>query len=139
MDGDFQNNPDSLSEMLKCMRETSIDLVSGWRKNREDSLKKKLPSLIANKFLNLVFQHSTKDLGCALRVFKKSCYLKLKFSGDFHRYLPILFYIHGFKSCEYPTQHRSRQSGESKYGLNRIPKVLRDTYRLLKYRKQIRG
>jgi glycosyltransferase involved in cell wall biosynthesis len=127
LDGDLQNDPKDLNELIKKY-ETGFDMVVGWRKKRKDPfLNKTLPSLIANSVVRYFTDSKIHDHGCALKVFKKEIFDNiLEWGGDFHRLLAARTADMGFKIAEVVVNHRSRKFGKSNYGFSRILKVLMD-------------
>ena len=94
-------------------------MVNGWRKKRRDSLVRKLSSRIANGFRNALTGEHIRDVGCALRVFRREPALKVPVFKGMHRFFPTLFRIAGYdRIAEEPVNHRPRLLGETKYGVN---------------------
>ncbi len=126
MDGDLQNDPSDIPEMLAKIDE-GYDLVHGWRKNRQDKLvSRKIPSRIANRLISRVTQFPVNDLGCTLKAVRREVAQELELYGEMHRFIPILASWRGAKCAEVVTNHHARRFGESKYGLSRITRVLLD-------------
>lgn len=126
MDGDGQNDPASIPELLKKLEE-GYDVVSGWRKDRKDkAITRKLPSKIANKLISKVSGVKLNDYGCSLKAYRRSVISDVRLYGEMHRFIPIYSAWQGAKITEIPVKHRARLHGETKYGLNRIFKVMLD-------------
>ena len=134
LDGDLQNDPSDIPKVLNLM-DSQVDLICGVREVRNDSCSKRVSSIIGNFLLKLIFNHSGQDIGCGLKLFRKSCIEELTFKGDAHRYLPILFHIHGHQVLNVLVSHRPRIFGKSKYGLSRAYFMVRDIFKILIYRK----
>lgn len=126
MDGDLQNDPEDIPRLLRKMEE-GFDVVSGWRRDRKDPfLKRRLPSTIANWLISKVTGVNLHDYGCTLKAYRKEVLEDLKLYGELHRFIPALASMNGAKVGEIVVKHHPRKRGKSKYGLERIPKVLLD-------------
>ncbi len=130
MDGDLQNDPEDLTNMLKEY-EKGIDMIIGWRKKRRDSFfSKTLPSIIANYIVRLFSKSNIHDHGCAFKIFKKETIDDLTNWGDFHRLLAARLANNGYSVKEVEVKHNSRIYGSSNYGFSRILKVIIDLFYL---------
>jgi len=126
MDGDLQNDPRDIAMLLEKLDE-GYDVVSGWRKDRQDTfINRKLPSVIANRLIAWVTGVKLHDLGCSLKAYKKEIVDEIRLYGEMHRFLPIIASWYGAKICEVPVTHHARQYGSTKYGIMRTVKVLLD-------------
>lgn len=126
MDGDLQNDPDSIPQMLLKL-DDGFDLVHGWRKSRQDKLlTRKLPSWLANRLISKVTGFPINDLGCTLKAMKSEIAKDIELYGEMHRFIPILASNLGARCVEMEVNHRARQFGESKYGLGRSIRVVLD-------------
>jgi len=126
LDADLQNDPADIPNLLKEI-ENGYDCVSGWRKNRKDSLvTRNLPSLIANKIISYVSKVPLNDYGCSLKAYKKSSLEGIRLYGEMHRFIPIYVAWNGGRIIEKVVSHSPRIHGKSKYGLERIYKVILD-------------
>jgi glycosyltransferase involved in cell wall biosynthesis len=126
MDGDLQNDAKDIMRLFNKINE-GFDVVSGWRKNRKDSsIKRKLPSVIANKLISYVSGVHLHDYGCSLKAYRREIIELIKLYGEMHRFIPIYASWMGAKVTEISVAHHPRIHGESKYGLERIIKVLLD-------------
>lgn len=126
MDGDLQNDPEDIPVLLKKLEE-GYDVVSGWRRERKDSFfKRRLPSIIANKIISLIGGVHLHDYGCTLKAYRRDILKNIKLYGEMHRFIPIYAQWVGARVTEIPVRHHPRLSGKSKYGLNRIFKVILD-------------
>ena len=125
MDGDLQNDPADIKNLLAKLDE-GYDVVSGWRKNRQDKLSRKLPSRIANQIISIVSGVHLHDYGCSLKAYKREIIKEIKLYGEMHRFIPIYASWQGAKIAEIPVLHDARRFGKSKYGISRIVKVILD-------------
>lgn len=126
LDADLQNDPNDIPKLLNLIEE-GYDLVSGWRKNRQDrALDRKLPSMIANKLISYVSGIKLHDYGCSLKAYRKDILDGVRLYGELHRFLPICASWNGAKVVELEVNHRPRMFGKSKYGISRTYKVVLD-------------
>ena len=128
MDGDLQNDPADIPKMVAKLNEDSLDLLCGWRKNRQDSLDRTLPSRIANWLIGQVSGVTLHDYGCSLKVGRREVLEGLDLRGEMHRFIPlwVASLTHPSRISEIPVNHRARISGTSKYGISRTPRVILD-------------
>ena len=126
LDGDLQNDPADIEAMVAFLIENDLDVVSGWRKNRHDSLAKKLVSRVANLLRGLIVKDHIHDSGCSLKIYKKSCFENMNLYGEMHRFIPALLEIKGFKVGEHVVNHRYRTAGKTKYNWKRTVKGFLD-------------
>ena len=126
LDGDLQNDPADIAMLLAKLRE-GYDLVSGWRHQRQDAaLQRKLPSRIANRLIGRVTGVKLHDYGCSLKAYRREVLSDMRLYGELHRFLPALAFIEGARITEVKVNHRARQYGSSKYGIDRTFRVLMD-------------
>lgn len=126
MDGDLQNDPEDIGRLLAKLDE-GYGVVSGWRKNRQDSFwSRVLPSRIANAVISWVSGVRLKDYGCTLKAYRREVLEDFRLYGEMHRFVPVYAHWQGAKIAEIAVNHRARERGDSKYGLSRIFKVLLD-------------
>jgi glycosyltransferase involved in cell wall biosynthesis len=126
MDADLQNDPNDIPALVAKLDE-GFDVVSGWRKVRMDrSLSRVLPSRCANWLISKVSGVKLHDYGCSLKAYRHDVISDVRLYGEMHRFIPIYAHMNGGRVAEMVVNHRPRQRGESKYGLNRIFKVLLD-------------
>lgn len=137
MDGDLQNDPCDIPLMLKVAVEEHYDLVTGIRQKRKDSWLKTIPSKVANFLVRKVTNLSIRDNGCALKVFSRDIAKNLNLYGEMHRFITLLAFLEGAQIKQVPVSHRARHSGVSKYGLERVFKVVADMLLLLFIRKYL--
>ncbi|RPG36896.1 MAG: glycosyltransferase [Muricauda sp. TMED12] len=135
MDGDLQNDPSDIPHMLEYAITEEYDVVTGIRQKRKDSLAKKIPSKIANFLVRRVTKLDIKDNGCALKVFTKDIAKSLNLYGEMHRFITLLAHLEGAQIKQVPVKHHARHAGVSKYGLERVFKVVADMMLLLFIRK----
>jgi hypothetical protein len=104
-----------------------VDVVIGWRKDRDDPWVKRVSSRIANAYRNRRTFETVHDTGCGLKVFRREVLSRIKLWNGLHRFLPTLARMEGFTVAEVPVRHRPRGSGRSHYGVwNRLWKGLSD-------------
>ncbi|EDX78662.1 glycosyl transferase, group 2 family protein [Coleofasciculus chthonoplastes PCC 7420] len=126
IDGDLQNDPADIPALLAKIEE-GYDLVSGWRKERQDAaLTRLLPSKIANWLIGKVTGVKLHDYGCSLKAYRSELVADMNLYGELHRFLPALAYIEGARISEIPVRHHARRYGTSKYGLGRTFRVVMD-------------
>ncbi len=126
LDGDLQNDPADIPLLVEKLRE-GFDLVSGWRYQRQDAvLQRKLPSRIANRLIGRVTGVRLHDYGCSLKAYRREVLEDMRLYGELHRFLPVLANIEGARITEVKVNHRGRQYGASKYGIDRTFRVLMD-------------
>ena len=126
LDADLQNDPQDIPLLLDKLAE-GYDLVSGWRKERQDdAVTRLLPSKIANWLIGKVTGVKLHDYGCSLKAYRAEVLADLELYGELHRFLPALAFIEGAKIAEIPVRHHPRRYGKSKYGLGRTFRVLMD-------------
>ncbi|MEZ2414843.1 glycosyltransferase family 2 protein [Muriicola sp. E247] len=135
MDGDLQNDPSDIPQMLEFALSGEFDVVTGIRQKRKDSLVKKIPSKIANFLVRRVTKLDIKDNGCALKVFTRDIAKDLNLYGEMHRFITLLAFLEGAQIKQVPVKHHARHAGVSKYGLERVFKVVADMMLLLFIRK----
>ena len=93
-----------------------VDMMCGIRARRKDSLLRRVSSRLANRTRAAVLNDRISDVGCSIRVFRRSCLRQIKFFRNAHRFFPALFVMNGFRVAEMPVNHRPRAKGTSKYG-----------------------
>lgn len=128
LDGDLQNDPADIPRLLKELEaHPEIDVLSGWRKDRQDrTLSRKIPSRIANALISKVTGVSLHDYGCSLKLYRREALENVKIYGELHRFIPALAAQFGARVMELPVNHRARTRGVSKYGIDRTIRVLLD-------------
>ena len=128
MDGDLQNDPQDILRLIQVLRDQpEVDMVSGWRKERQDAtVSRKIPSQIANALISKVTRVALHDYGCALKAYRARVIHDLRLYGELHRFIPALAAEVGAKIVEVPVRHHARSAGVSKYGIDRTIRVLLD-------------
>lgn len=135
LDADLQDDPAEFSRFVEKIDE-GYDMVVGWKYNRLDPLEKKLPSKLFNAVTSANSGVKLHDFDCGFKCFKREVAESLDLYGELHRYIPVLAHRKGFKITEITVNHRSREHGHSKYGMERYMRGLFDsltTTFLLKY------
>jgi glycosyltransferase involved in cell wall biosynthesis len=126
MDADLQNDPADIVRLLEKLNE-GYDVVSGWRKNRQDKLvTRKIPSMIANRLISWIGGVPLHDYGCSLKAYRRESLQDVRLYGEMHRFIPIYASWAGARVSEIPVEHHPRTMGKSKYGLSRTLKVVFD-------------
>jgi glycosyltransferase involved in cell wall biosynthesis len=126
MDADLQNDPADITRLLAKLDE-GYDVVSGWRKNRQDkALTRKFPSMIANRIISWIGGVPLHDYGCSLKAYRRDVIKDVRLYGEMHRFIPIYASWVGARVTEIPVEHHARTMGVSKYGLSRTLKVVFD-------------
>jgi len=126
MDGDLQNDPDDIPELVRHI-EQGYDIAVGWRHNRQDKLiTRKIPSRMANWLIGKITGVAIKDNGCSLKAYRGDVIKNIPLYSEMHRFIPAMTSLAGTKIAEIKVKHHAREFGESKYGLTRIYKVLVD-------------
>lgn len=128
LDGDLQNDPDDVPQLLRMLDERpEIDVISGWRKDRQDrTVSRKLPSMVANRIISGVTGVRLHDYGCALKLYRADVIRGLRLYGELHRFIPALAAEVGANIVEVPVRHHARTHGVSKYGIDRTFRVVLD-------------
>ncbi len=125
IDGDLQDDPDEIPAMLEMLRGPT-DLVSGWKRDRQDPWHRRLASRIFNGLVSLLTGVRLHDHNCGLKTGRRAVYESLRLYGGMHRFIPVLAASNGFRVSEKVVTHRAREHGRSRYGLGRIPRGLLD-------------
>ncbi len=127
MDGDLQNDPSDIPMLLRKIEE-GYDIVSGWRIKRKDHFLRVLISRIANAIISLTTRVRLHDYGCSLKAYRATCIKSIEAYGEMHRFFPALASMTGAWVTEVPVSHHPRKHGISKYGFERVLKVLSDIF-----------
>jgi len=128
MDADMQNDPADIPLLLHKIDE-GYDVVSGWRRNRQDAfISRTFPSRIANWLISFVTGVHLHDYGCTLKAYKREVITDFKLYGEMHRFIPAYAHSVGAKITEVPVTHHPRKYGKTKYGINRTFKVILDLF-----------
>ena len=118
LDGDSQNDPADFPRLLEHLEKTGATMVNGVRAKRKDTGIRKICSKIANGFRNWLTRETVTDVGCAIRVFRRDALQGMPVFKGMHRFLPTLARMNGGTIDELPVNHRSREHGKTKYGIN---------------------
>mgnify|MGYP002704306228 CR=1 FL=1 len=122
MYGDLQNDPADIPIMIQYLEENDLDVVSGWRKYRKDTIMKKFTSRGANLLRHMLVHDGIHDSGCSLKIYRKECFDHINLYGEQHRFIPAILKIKGFKVGEVIVNHRARVAGKTKYNWKRTIK-----------------
>jgi glycosyltransferase involved in cell wall biosynthesis len=126
IDADLQNDPGDIPALLAKLDE-GFDVVSGWRQVREDqAFRRNFVSRIANKIISRISGVHLNDYGCTLKAYRRDVLKDVRLYGEMHRFIPIYASWMGARTTEIPVRHHPRRFGYSKYGLERITKVILD-------------
>ncbi len=136
MDGDLQNNPSDILKMLVFLETSDAVMIQGYRKFRQDTFSKKISSILANLIIRVLFNTKLHDVGCSIKIFRRELISNIQFFKGFHRFLPLITAINGFKVEETEVHHSARESGKSKYGISRVFSVLNHLIKL-RFRRQL--
>jgi glycosyltransferase involved in cell wall biosynthesis len=122
MDADLQDSPDEVPELYRMIKEDGYDLVSGWKKKRYDSkIAKNIPSKFFNWTTRKMSGIKLHDFNCGLKAYRRDVVKSIEVYGEMHRYIPVIAKWAGFsKIGEKVVQHRKREFGVTKFGLNRF-------------------
>ncbi|GJQ10676.1 hypothetical protein GpartN1_g2467.t1 [Galdieria partita] len=137
LDGDLQNDPKDIFGLIETMDMSGYDVVSGWRRCREDTFVRSKLSQAANWIIRWITGVPVHDLGCATKVYKREIIRDIRLYGEMHRFIVVLAMYEGAKIGEKEVSHYPRKFGKSKYGLDRTIRVICDLtflYYLKKYR-----
>ncbi|KAF7600341.1 MAG: glycosyltransferase [Candidatus Dactylopiibacterium carminicum] len=129
LDGDLQNDPKDIPRMVARLLNEDLDMVAGWRKNRQDGLfLRKIPSRIANRLIARITGVKLNDYGCSLKAFRASVLKNVRLYGEMHRFIPawLATVTTPRRIAEEVVTHHARQFGESKYGISRTFRVILD-------------
>jgi glycosyltransferase involved in cell wall biosynthesis len=127
MDGDMQNDPQDILKLVEKLDESpGWDIVSGWRRNRQDKMVRRLFSRVANRLVRRLTWSAIHDFGCTLKAYRREVLEDVRLYGEMHRFLPAVCKWRGARVTEMVVHHRARKAGTSKYGFKRTIKVLLD-------------
>lgn len=129
LDGDLQNDPSDIPQMVEELERRELDLLVGWRKNRQDGLfLRKVPSWIANRLIGRMTGVKLHDYGCSLKVYRASVIKQVRLMGEMHRFIPawVAGVVPSSRIGEMPVTHHARAHGTSKYGISRTFRVILD-------------
>ena len=122
IDGDLQDVPEEIPRFLEKLEAENLDLVSGWKQDRQDPLSKRYPSKLFNWATRLVAQIDLHDFNCGFKAYRREVLEQVAVYGELHRYIPVLASRRGFRVGEIKVTHKKRLHGRSKYGWHRLYK-----------------
>ena len=125
MDGDLQNEPEDIPRLLAKLEE-GYDVVSGWRRDRHDGARRNFASRVANRLVSWISGVHLHDYGCTLKAYRRDALLGVRLYGEMHRFIPVYASWQGARVTELEVNHAARRFGASKYGFERILKVVLD-------------
>jgi len=125
MDGDLQNDPTDIPRLLDVMAQ-GYDIVTGWRRKRQDQGARVFVSKVANRIMARVMGVAVRDSGCSLKAYRAPLIKSMPLYGEMHRFIPALSVLGGARLAQIEVKHHPRQFGVSKYGFSRIYKVFLD-------------
>jgi glycosyltransferase involved in cell wall biosynthesis len=126
IDADLQNDPTDIPRLLAKLDE-GYDVVSGWRKDRKDAqIRRNWISRVANRLISRVSGVRLNDYGCTLKAYRRNVVSGIRLYGEMHRFIPIYAQWQGARITELSVTHHARKFGKSKYGLERVFKVVLD-------------
>lgn len=127
IDSDLENDPKDIPRLLSKIEE-GYDVVSGWRKERwaDKKLRRKLPSVLANKIISKITGVPLHDYGCILKVYKRDVIVGVRLYGEMHRFIPAYASWRGARVGEMEVGHRPRTYGKTNYGISRTFRVILD-------------
>ncbi|HVZ44671.1 MAG TPA: glycosyltransferase family 2 protein [Ramlibacter sp.] len=129
LDGDLQNDPRDIPRMVARLLNEDLDLVAGWRRDRQDGFfLRRFPSMLANRLIRRVSGLEFRDLGCSLKVFRSEVLHRVRLYGEMHRFIPawLATVTSPSRMAEEPVNHSARVAGQSKYGIGRTFRVIVD-------------
>lgn len=129
LDADLQDRPEEIDKLIAGMNDW--DLVTGWRKNRRDSIAKVLSSKLFNSFSSVFWGLKVNDLNSGLKLYRKDAAKSLRLYGGMHRFIPLILHQNGFRVSEVPVIHDKRKYGKSKYSFSKIFTELPDMFTML--------
>jgi dolichol-phosphate mannosyltransferase len=118
IDADLQDDPSEIPRLLAKLDE-GFDLVTGWKAHRKDPLSRRVPSKIFNWVTGRVSGLRLHDLNCGLKAYRAEVVRGLRLYGELHRFIPVLAHYRGYRIAEVPVNHRPREHGRSRYGVER--------------------
>jgi glycosyltransferase involved in cell wall biosynthesis len=118
IDGDLQDDPSEIPRLLAKLEE-GFDLVTGWKTRRRDPLSRRIPSKLFNRVAGWMSGLHLHDMNCGLKAYRAEVVRSLVLYGELHRFIPVLAHEQGYRVAELPVNHRPREHGRSRYGLER--------------------
>lgn len=129
LDGDLQNDPGDIVMLVETLQDRDMDVVAGWRKDRQDGLwLRKIPSMLANRLIGWLTGVHLRDYGCTLKAYRTNILKPVRLYGEMHRFIPawLATQTHSNRIIEVPVRHHPRTAGQSKYGISRTFRVFVD-------------
>jgi glycosyltransferase involved in cell wall biosynthesis len=130
LDADLQDRPAEIPRLLAEI-ETGFDVVSGWKRERNDPWTRTFPSWLFNRTVAVVSGLKMRDMNSGLKAYRREATETLHLYGEMHRFIPVLLHWQGFSVSEIPVEHRPRRFGQSKYGISRLGKGFFDLLTVL--------
>jgi glycosyltransferase involved in cell wall biosynthesis len=118
IDGDLQDDPSEIPRLLAKLDE-GFDLVTGWKTRRRDPISRRILSRIFNRVTSTFSGVRLHDMNCGLKAYRAEVVHGLRLYGELHRFIPVLAHYRGFRIAELPVNHRAREHGRSRYGVER--------------------
>lgn len=131
MDGDLQDDPEEIPRFLEALEQGGYDLVSGWKRNRQDPAGKRYPSRLFNWVTRRMARVELHDFNCGFKAYRREVADEVAIYGELHRYIPVLASRRGFAVGEIEVRHHPRRHGSSKYGWDRLYKGFLDLLTVL--------
>ncbi|MEO8503688.1 MAG: glycosyltransferase family 2 protein [Acidobacteriota bacterium] len=131
IDGDLQDDPREIARFLEKLEGEDLDLVSGWKRNRQDPVSKRYPSRLFNWVTRWISSVDLHDFNCGYKAYRREVLEQIALYGELHRYIPVLASRRGFSVGEIEVTHHPRRHGSSKYGWDRLYKGLLDLITVL--------
>ena len=131
IDGDLQDVPEEIPRFLDKLEQDDLDLVSGWKQDRQDPASKRYPSKLFNWATRRLAQVDLHDFNCGFKAYRREVLEQVAVYGELHRFIPVLASRRGFRIGEIPVAHEKRRHGHSKYGWDRLYKGLLDLLTVL--------
>ena len=129
MDGDLQDDPGEIPRFLEKLQSEDLDLVSGWKQQRQDPASKRYPSWLFNWVTRKLASVDLHDFNCGFKAYRREVLDEIALYGELHRYIPVLASRRGFSLGELSVVHQPREHGTSKYGFgNRAIRATRDMF-----------
>jgi glycosyltransferase involved in cell wall biosynthesis len=119
MDADLQDDPEEIPNLIDKIN-SGFDMVSGWKKKRNDPLSKTIPSKLFNRTTAILTGIRIHDFNCGLKAYRREVVKEIPVYGELHRYLPVLAHWLGYQVGEIVVKHHARRFGKTKYGLRRF-------------------
>ena len=120
MDADLQDDPEEIHKLYEVITEKDFDLVSGWKKKRNDPLSKTIPSKFFNMVTRVFSGIKLNDFNCGIKIYKKEVIDSINLYGEMHRYIPLIAKWNGYNNIgEKEVNHNKRKFGKTKFGMER--------------------